>query len=117
MNMKLGREKLQRILHSRAITQETLSLKLKDKLNLESAPNISRMLASDNDTPEKYLEGIADILNVKIEDIIVDKTSVMNPIGIAVGAVGIAAVIGFAIASGVLSKKDKTDLINILKED
>ena len=41
----------------------------------------------------------------------------MNPIGIAVGAVGIAAVIGFAIASGVLSKKDKTDLINILKED
>lgn len=118
--MKLAREKLQRILHSKAITQETLSLKLKDKLNLETAPNISRMLASDNDTPEKYLEGIADILNIRIEDIIVDKTSVINSIGIAVGAVsavGIAAVIGFAIASGVLSKKDKTDLINILKED
>jgi hypothetical protein len=120
IKMKISKEKVQRLLHSKAITQETLSIKLKDKLHLESAPNISRMLMSDNETSEKYLQGIADILNVKIEDIIVDKTSAINPLGIVggvIGVAGIAALIGFAIASGSLSKKDKTDLINILKDD
>ena len=120
IKMKISKEKVQWLLHSKAITQEALSLKLKDKLHLESAPNISRMLMSDNETSEKYLQGIADILNVKIEDIIVDKTSAINPFGIVggvVGVAGIAALIGFAIASGALSKKDKTDLINILKDD
>ena len=120
IKMKISKEKVQQLLHSKAITQEALSLKLKDKLHLESAPNISRMLMSDNETSEKYLQGIADILNVKIEDIIVDKTSAINPLGIVggvIGVAGIAALIGFAIASGSLSKKDKTDLINILKDD
>lgn len=118
--MKISKEKVQRLLHSKAITQEMLSIKLKDKLHLESAPNISRMLMSDNETSEKYLQGIADILNVKIENIIVDRTSAVNPLGIVggvIGVAGIAALIGFAIASGSLSKKDKTDLINILKDD
>lgn len=112
--MKLGKEKLQRLLRSKALTQESLSFKFKDKLDLEKAPNISRMFASNNDVPEKYLKGIADILDVGMEDIIIDNNPIMNSIDVLggiVSVVGIATLIGIAIASGILSKKDKTDLI------
>lgn len=118
--MKLDKEKLQRLLHSKALTQESLSLKLKNELNLKSTPNISRIFSSNNDTPEEYLKVIADVLDVGIEDIIIDNNPIMNSISVlggVVSAVGIAALIGIAIASGILSKKDKTDLINILKDD
>lgn len=120
MKMKISKEKIQRLLHSKAITQESLSLKLKDKLHLESAPNISRLLMSDNETSEKYLQVIADILDVEIEEIIADEAPSIAPLcmlGGVLGVAGIAALIGIAIGSGVLSKKDKTDLINILKND
>ena len=119
-NMKLDKEKLQRLLHSKALTQESLSLKLRNELNLKSTPNISRMFSSNNDTPEEYLKVIADVLDVGIEDIIIDNNPIMNSISVlggVVSAVGIAALIGIGIASGILSKKDKTDLINILKDD
>ena len=119
-DMKIDKEKLRRLLHSKALTQESLSLKLKNELNLKSTPNISRMFSSNGDTPEEYLKVIADVLDVGIEDIIIDNNSIMNSIGVlggVVSAVGIAALIGVAIASGVLSKKDKTDLIKILKDD
>jgi len=102
------------LLRSKALTQESLSFKFKDKLDLEKAPNISRMLASNNDVPEEYLKIIADVLDVGIEDVIIDNNPIMNSIGVlgsVVSAVGIAALIGIAIASGILSKKDKTDLI------
>ena len=118
--MKLDKEKLQRLLHSKALTQESLSLKLRNELNLKSTPNISRMFSSNNDTPEEYLKVIADVLDVGIEDIIIDNNPIMNSISVlggVVSAVGIAALIGIGIASGILSKKDKTDLINILKDD
>ena len=66
------------------------------------------------------MKGVANILDVGIEDIIIDNNPIMNSIGVlggVVSAVGIAALIDVAIASGVLSKKDKTDLIKILKND
>ena len=81
---------------------------------MEKAPNISRMLASNSDVPEEYLKVIADVLDVGIEDVIIDNNPIMNSIdvlGSIVSTIGIAALIDIAIASGILSKKDKTDLI------
>ena len=72
------------------------------------------MLASNNDVPEEYLKIIADVLDVGIEDVIIDNNPIMNSIGVlgsVVSTIGIAALIDIAIASGILSKKDKTDLI------
>ena len=97
--MKLGKEKLQRLLRSKALTQESLSFKFKDKLDLEKAPNISRMFASNNDVPEKYLKGIADILDVGIEDIIIDNNPIMNSIDVLGG---IVSMVGIAILLALL---------------
>lgn len=72
------------------------------------------MLASNSDVPEEYLKVIADVLDVGIEDVIIDNNPIMNSIdvlGSIVSTIGIAALIDIAIASGILSKKDKTDLI------
>ena len=72
------------------------------------------MLASNSDVPEEYLKVIADVLDVGIEDAIIDNNPIMNSIDVLggiVSTIGIAALIGIAIASGILSKKDKTDLI------
>lgn len=118
--MKISKEKVQRLLHSKSITQETLSLKLKERLHLECAPNFSRILNSEKETSEKYLQAIADILEVEIPEIVVDNNSTISFFGIAggiLGVAGIAALIGVAIGAGVLSKKDKTELIEILKKD